>query len=509
MIRFALILFCFISYPAFSSAAVSVTEVAWMGDSVSANNEWIELYNSGSSVIDVTGWSLSDSANLSIVLAGSISAGEYVLLERNRSSEAYLVKPPFLVYTGALVNTGATLVLRQADNSIADQVSGGANWETIGGNNTTKETAQYTSQGWITATPTPGKIATGVVPDPDTEAEEDEIEDTGDTNDSENETDTSASKTSNSSETVRLELSPVTLDVVVDVQSVAYVNQPVVMTATPQDISRSLIPSLQYEWNFGDLATGHGQISTHVYRYPGKYVVTLYASYNRQVSLTRHEITILPVSMSVTRNESGDIQINNDSLYDVDVSGYQLQGTKNVIFPPRSIMLPRSTVTIPWSEVLSYQSQNLVVVDAGGAIIVPGYAVAENFVLSGAVAVRDISSETIQTEPLVFAPPELVVANVVSKEVDPNFTFAESGRSEAGGGATTKIITTSQLPSPGTSGSIRAFSTTNASATDVSAANAAGDNTAPIFAFALILLLAVGSLFLPRAAFVNDGKTLP
>ncbi|MEZ4195085.1 MAG: hypothetical protein R3B53_01670 [Candidatus Paceibacterota bacterium] len=28
-------------------AAVTINEVAWMGDSTSANHEWIELYNSG------------------------------------------------------------------------------------------------------------------------------------------------------------------------------------------------------------------------------------------------------------------------------------------------------------------------------------------------------------------------------------------------------------------------------------------------------------------------------
>ena len=168
MWRLAMILACFISCPAFSLAAVSLTEVAWMGDATSANNEWIELYNSGSASVDITGWTLGDGVNFSVALTGSIPAEEYVLLERNRSSAVYLVASPFLIYTGALVNTGATLTLRRADSTIEDQVAGGADWGTVGGDNATKETAQYISRGWVTAVATPGRVASDVIPNPDT-----------------------------------------------------------------------------------------------------------------------------------------------------------------------------------------------------------------------------------------------------------------------------------------------------------------------------------------------------
>jgi len=127
-------------------ANVSISEVAWMGSHESANHEWIELFNSGES-ISVEGWTLGDGGNLTITLSGTIPANTYAVLERNRSDEGSTSVTPFLNYAGALVNSGATLTLLRADGSVADQVSGGENWQNIGGDNTTKDTAQYTSSG--------------------------------------------------------------------------------------------------------------------------------------------------------------------------------------------------------------------------------------------------------------------------------------------------------------------------------------------------------------------------
>ena len=109
-------------FPQLIFAAVSISEVAWMGTAVSPNHEWIELHNAGSAV-DVTGWTLTDGMNLSITLEGTIPAESYVVLER--TSDASAPGTAFHIYTGALVNSGATLYLKRADGSLVDQVSGG------------------------------------------------------------------------------------------------------------------------------------------------------------------------------------------------------------------------------------------------------------------------------------------------------------------------------------------------------------------------------------------------
>ena len=42
-----------------NEADVRINEVAWMGTLVSSNDEWIELYNTGSNEIDLSGWVLT------------------------------------------------------------------------------------------------------------------------------------------------------------------------------------------------------------------------------------------------------------------------------------------------------------------------------------------------------------------------------------------------------------------------------------------------------------------
>lgn len=135
-------------------ASVGISEVAWMGSEVSAADEWIELHNVATEPVSVEGWWLRDGGSLEIALAGTIGAGQFVVLERTNDDSA--PSPAFLIYTGALKNSGATLTLMKADGTVVDVVEGGVAWERIGGSNETKATAQRTENGWVTAPATPG-----------------------------------------------------------------------------------------------------------------------------------------------------------------------------------------------------------------------------------------------------------------------------------------------------------------------------------------------------------------
>ena len=62
---------------------VIISEIAWGGTAASANDEWIELYNTTASPIDLTGWTLNAAdGSPSIALSGSIAGMGYFLLER-------------------------------------------------------------------------------------------------------------------------------------------------------------------------------------------------------------------------------------------------------------------------------------------------------------------------------------------------------------------------------------------------------------------------------------------
>ncbi len=352
---------CLFLLPLGAQAAVTFSEIAWMGTATSVNHEWIELHNDGAAA-DVTGWTLTDGANLNVVLSGTIPAGAYAVLERTSDESA--PGTAFLIYTGALVNTGATLRLLRADGSVEDMVNGGEDWQSIGGDNETKDTAQYTTSGWVTAAATPGRAITqseaaAAAADPTpTPAPAPTIK-----------TSSGSAKKTSTSDPVVLTLPDVTLQLKVAAQSIGYVHQPIKLAVQPSGIGDTLIDSLQYEWNFGDGETATTKEVTHVYRYPGTYVVTVYGGFKRQEQVARHEITILPVTISLTTNAAGDIQVNNDSPYDLDLSGYRVVGEKEFVFPPRTIILPNQTITLSKQRVGTAREQMLAVYDTEATLV--------------------------------------------------------------------------------------------------------------------------------------------
>ena len=310
-----------------------------MGTTNSANDEWVELYNDGENV-SLDGWTLSDGVNLSIALSGTIAAGAYAVLERTDDDSA--PGTAFLLYTGTLSNSGSTLTLTDSVGRVVDRVVGGENWETIGGDNVTKDTAQRTDSDWITAAATPGErnVGSAVV------IETTETETVHTTSRSQVSIPTNIKSKTRKSDT-ELRLADTVLALSLDIPDIAYVNQPVTFSIEPSGISERLLDSVQYQWNFGDLGTAARKNPTHTYSYPGVYVVMVEGEYKRHRAIARHEILVLPVMFSLTKSATGDLHITNEATYEVDLSGYSLRGEHTIVFPAHTVLLPESTITVP------------------------------------------------------------------------------------------------------------------------------------------------------------------
>ena len=101
------ILFCLIKFNnsnalAFGQESIVINEVAWMGGLVSANDEWLELYNPSLTEIDLTGWNFSSASGTpNITLKGVVPASGYFLLERTDDNSALGVLAQ-QIYSGAL-----------------------------------------------------------------------------------------------------------------------------------------------------------------------------------------------------------------------------------------------------------------------------------------------------------------------------------------------------------------------------------------------------------------------
>jgi hypothetical protein len=114
---------------------IIISEVAWAGTEASADDEWIELYNSRSTPLNITGWRLvTDSGSTDVILSGTIPANGTFLLER---AHDLTVSPTAnQIYFGTLADTGEVLRLRKPSGTVMDtaNVDGGA-WPAGGGTN--------------------------------------------------------------------------------------------------------------------------------------------------------------------------------------------------------------------------------------------------------------------------------------------------------------------------------------------------------------------------------------
>ena len=126
---------------AVTPVSVVINEVAWMGNTVDVNGEWLELYNNSVSGVDLTGWRIAaQDGTPSFTLSGMIPGNGFFLIERSDNNPVFDISADF-IYTGALENTDEILELYDGSNVLMDTVnSNGGDWP--GGNNTTKTTME-------------------------------------------------------------------------------------------------------------------------------------------------------------------------------------------------------------------------------------------------------------------------------------------------------------------------------------------------------------------------------
>ncbi len=124
----------------FTIASVNINEIAWMGTETSASDEWIELYNSNASAINLEGWILkSVDGSPEIHLSGTILANGFYLLERTDDNTVPDISAN-QIYVGALKNSGEHLQLYDAQNNLQDSLDCNAGW--FAGDNSSKQTME-------------------------------------------------------------------------------------------------------------------------------------------------------------------------------------------------------------------------------------------------------------------------------------------------------------------------------------------------------------------------------
>ncbi|HWH07263.1 MAG TPA: lamin tail domain-containing protein [Candidatus Paceibacterota bacterium] len=324
--------------PFHAVAAVRIHEIAWMGNSANANAEWIELYNDSSEHVTLSGWTLASAGTApNITLSGTIPAGGFFLLERTNDGSTEAVADQ--IYTGALSNSGDTLTLKDAAGVTIDHVVGGTNWQSIGGDNVTKKTAQRTDTGWITATPTPKAMNASAAEGGETATTTPETEESATTTPTATVGGSSAPTIKPKSPARVLFVDPgvariVLEDVTTPYRAVAYTDKGIVKDA-------------RITWSFGDGTRELGNSVRHQYHASGEYLVVVRAEYEDAHALETLRVLVLKAAVSLTPHEEG-VAITNTATTLLDLSDWKLtNGTTTFAFPDDTALSPQSSVVFP------------------------------------------------------------------------------------------------------------------------------------------------------------------
>lgn len=110
------------SYSAFS--AVVINEIHYNGESNTAVNEFVELHNTGSDSINISGWSFSDGVDFMFPPGSEIVAGGYaVVAERPSSILSQFGVACFGPYQGGFSSDGERVTLEDASGLLIDEVT--------------------------------------------------------------------------------------------------------------------------------------------------------------------------------------------------------------------------------------------------------------------------------------------------------------------------------------------------------------------------------------------------
>lgn len=333
-------------------AAISITEVAWMGTASSQFSEWIELFNDGEAEVNLNGFTLLEgTSTVLFTLTKKIAPGGYYLVERTTASS-----PDAILGVdddagtwggGGLSNSGERLVLKDANGQAVFDLSAAAGWPA--GDATSKETMQWSGSSWVTAVATPRSITVATASSGGSS--------TGGSASSSGSSSRATVVNSNSSHSSPVPLSSADLDrPVISLDAgrnrFALAGSPVRFVALAKKDGDPLV-SPTYEWSFGDGSSVTDSAPSHIYEFPGTYHVVLNVSDAADSSVARTLVRVEDSSfLSIAQRNFGDqsFEILNSNGTEANIGGFVVSnGKESFRFPLDTILEEKEKIIIPYT----------------------------------------------------------------------------------------------------------------------------------------------------------------
>ncbi|MEZ4211136.1 MAG: lamin tail domain-containing protein [Candidatus Paceibacterota bacterium] len=369
-------LFSIFFLPAITHANVIFSEIAWMGTTDSQFEEWIELRNTGSESVSLSGWKIYKAGGATVLfsLSGSIDSGEYLVVCRITASVTNPLSGGCDLsgsFGGSgLNNTSEHIILKDSSGGEVDEINASGGW--LAGSSSTKETMQKSGSGWVTGEPTPGSANVSGGSDP---------VDNEDENEEEEEEDMSSSSSSSSTLPSTKKYSKEVVDIKV-VDSSVPVGTPVKFSLDTRDLNGANILRGEFFWNMGDGTERYyrrNEKFEHTYDHEGTYIVYLkyYSTYFEGMEpevVDKITITVGNPSIIISKiHGDGSVEIKNTSSQEIDLSSWVIKDVFG-----RKFLIPDGTY-IAGSKTLTFNSKRTKIAGMPISIFSPNGSLVSSF----------------------------------------------------------------------------------------------------------------------------------
>lgn len=330
-------------------AQVVISEFMYDAPGSDSGEEWVELFNAGTTAVDLTKWKINDGSNHILNVppqnggTGSItlSSGAYIVLADNATNfeGAHAGIANVIDTTLSLPNTSGTVSLVDDSGVVVDALSYTKDTGAAGDGNSLQR-SEVSGTAIRPGTPTPG---TGPLS-----------------------TTTGGASASDASTTVSTPAAHTTIASPVS----SYVPPPspslfadagddrtVIVGADTQfdarayDRNEETVDTARFLWNFGDGSTAEGESVLHHYSYPGRYALVLNIAQEKFAATDEAVITAEPAKLGFSVLPNGGVAIQNLAGRDLDLSGWIIRAGPGLLpalfmLPPHSVILSDAAMHI-------------------------------------------------------------------------------------------------------------------------------------------------------------------
>jgi len=342
-----LVFICLFSLPLFSKAQV-INEIMYDPQDADDKREWVEIYNSTNSNVDISSWKFLENVSasnhgLSLVQGNaSLLPGEYALIviDLSKFQSSWSFGGTIFRVSGvtAFNNSGATLILKNSNGVEVSRYEYNSSQGASGDGNSLQLQTDGT---WIVASPTPGLINSSLayIP-PDTTATTTNQTATTTTTQT-----TSTNTTNTENQTLSAHYGSAGLSIVESISKfeVGAGRARLSMVGTPiefrPEMKYSYSGNMTFKWSFGDGAIGYGQVLSHSYAYPGDYIVVLNVSSPGGQAVSRTNVKIVPADISISLASVERVEVFNNSKNEINLFGRAVSSQGHFfIFPEDTII---------------------------------------------------------------------------------------------------------------------------------------------------------------------------